>query len=127
MQVTGTEPAAREPRDRHERRSNCPVACSLDLLGDRWTLLIIRDLLLGKSRYSEFLASAEGIPTNILADRLRRLEQAGLISSSQYSGHSRRKAYALTEPGQSLGATIRALRDWGLTQFPGTRAPTTSS
>jgi len=123
MQATGEASPAREGRDRHDRRSNCPVACSLDVLGDRWTLLIIRDLLLGKSRYSEFLASAEGIPTNILADRLRRLEQAGLILGSQYSGHSRRRAYTLTESGRALGVTIRALRDWGLTQFPGTRAP----
>ena len=117
MQVTGTEQPQRA------RRSNCPVACTLDLLGDRWTLLIIRDLFQGKSRYSEFLVSAEGIPTNILADRLRRLEQAGLVSSSQYSGHSRRKAYTLTPAGKSLAPTMRALRDWGLGQFPGTRAP----
>ncbi len=121
---SGASAAVPNPvRDRHDRRSNCPVACSLDLLGDRWSLLIIRDLLHGKSRYSEFLASAEGIPTNILADRLRRLEQAGLISSSQYSGHSRRKAYALTDSGAALGAIVRALRDWGLSQFPNTRAP----
>jgi DNA-binding HxlR family transcriptional regulator len=123
MQVTGEAAPARAAPGRHARRSNCPVACSLDLLGDRWTLLLVRDLLQGKSRYSELLASAERIPTNILADRLRRLEQGGLISSSRYSGHSRRKAYALTDSGKALGATLRALRDWGLTQFPGTRAP----
>ena len=112
---------AGDPRER--RRSNCPVACSLDVLGDRWTLLIIRDLLRGKSRYSEFLASAEGIPTNILAERLRRLEDAGIISSSQYGTHSRRKAYALTQVGKDLAPALRALRDWGLTNFPGTQTP----
>jgi len=106
-----------------ERRSNCPVACSLDVLGDRWTLLVIRDLLQGKSRYGEFLASAEGIPTNILADRLKRLEEAGLISSSQYGTHSRRKAYTLTKKGEGLAPALRALRDWGLSQFPGTHVP----
>ena len=119
MQATGAE----QHQPQRARRSNCPVACSLDLLGDRWTLLVIRDLFQGKSRYSEFLASAEGIPTNILADRLRRLEQAGLISTSQYSGHSRRKAYTLTAAGKSLGPTLNALREWGLEQFPGTGAP----
>ena len=120
MQVSDTDS---RPRGRHQRRSTCPVACSLDLLGDRWTLLVVRDLLLGKSRYTDFLASAEGIPTNILADRLRRLEQAGLISSATYGGQTRRKAYQLTESGQALAPAMRALRDWGLKQFPGTAAP----
>src|SRR5438105_4349626 len=55
-------------------RSPCPVACTLDIIGDRWTLLLIRDLLAGKKRYGEFLASPERIPTNILAERLKRLE-----------------------------------------------------
>jgi len=63
---------------RHAQRSWCPVSCSLDVLGDRWTLLVIRDLLRGKSRYGDFLASAEGIPTNILADRLKRPVVAAL-------------------------------------------------
>ena len=104
-------------------RSTCPVACSLDLLGDRWTLLVIRDLLFGKTRYGEFLASAEGIPTNILAERLKRLELAGLISSTPYGRHSRRKDYRLTPAGEALRPIVTALRDWGLNQFPGTRAP----
>ena len=55
------------------RRSSCPVSCALDLLGDRWTLLVIRDLFRGFTRFGEFLASPERIPTNILADRLKRL------------------------------------------------------
>jgi DNA-binding HxlR family transcriptional regulator len=118
VQVTSSGSGAR-----HQRRSTCPVACSLDLLGDRWTLLVIRDLLLGKSRYAEFLASAERIPTNILADRLRRLEQAGLLSSTPYSPHARRKAYHLTDAGRALAPALRALRDWGLTYLPDTRAP----
>jgi DNA-binding HxlR family transcriptional regulator len=111
------------PRPRQQRRSNCPVACSLDLLGDRWTLLVVRDLMRGKSRFGEFLASAEGIPTNILADRLRRLEQAGIISSDTYGSHSRRRAYQLTEAGRALAPALGALRDWGLAHVPGTRAP----
>src|SRR5581483_2434864 len=68
-----------------ERRSNCPVACALDVVGDRWTLLLIRDLLLGKTRYGELAASSEHIPTNILADRLKKLERYGLITSRLYS------------------------------------------
>ena len=120
MQVN--QPAA-GARGRHPPRSRCPVACSLDLLGDRWSLLIIRDLLLGKTRYGEFLASAEGIPTNILADRLKRLEHADIISSAPYGHHSRRRDYRLTPAGEALAPVVRALRDWGLSQFPGTRAP----
>ena len=114
---------AARPNSRHQRRSACPVACSLDLLGDRWTLLLIRDLLRGKSRYGEFLAAGEGIPTNILAERLKRLEQAGVISSAPYGGHSRRKTYQLTEAGRALATAVRALRDWGLAHVPDTRAP----
>ena len=59
------------------RRSQCPVACSLDLIGDRWTLLVVRDLFPGKSRFGDFASSPEGIPSNILAERLKRLEAAG--------------------------------------------------
>ena len=103
------------------RRSACPIACSLDLIGDRWTLLLIRDLLQGKHRYGEFLASAEGIPTNILADRLRRLEQAGLVTAEQYGSHPRRKDYHLTEAGRALSPAVTALRDWGLAHIPETR------
>ena len=61
------------------RRSFCPVACTLDVLGDRWSLLVVRDLMRGKKRYAEFLESKEGIPTNILADRLKRLTVKGVI------------------------------------------------
>lgn len=122
MQVSDERAGAGHPR--RQPRSVCPVACSLDLLGDRWTLLIVRDLFQGKSRYGEFLTSAEGIPTNILAERLKRLEDAGVITSAPYGSHSRRKAYQLTESGRRLGPALQALRDWGLAQFPGTRAPT---
>ena len=80
MQVSMTVPA---------RRSLCPVACSLDILGDRWTLLVIRDLFAGKSRFGEFLASPEHIPTNILAERLKRLERAGLAAPTGTQQHGR--------------------------------------
>jgi DNA-binding HxlR family transcriptional regulator len=103
------------------RRSLCPVACSLDVIGDRWTLLVIRDLFSGKHRYGEFLTSPEGIPTNILAERLKRLESAGLVASVQYSEHPPRFEYELTERGRGLLPVLDALADWGLEQFPGTR------
>src|SRR5437660_11877853 len=112
MQVSMTVPAL---------RSLCPVACSLDILGDRWTLLVIRDLCAGKSRLGEFLASPEHIPTNILAERLKRLERAGLISSAPYSQHPVRVDYHLTERGHALAPVVDAIAVWGLAQFPGTR------
>ena len=71
-------------------RSVCPIASTLDLVGDKWSLLIVRDLLIGKSRYGEFLKSPEGITTNILADRLRRMERTGLIERDLYQQHPRR-------------------------------------
>jgi DNA-binding HxlR family transcriptional regulator len=102
------------------RRSLCPVACALDIVGDRWTLLIIRDLFGGKTRYGNFLASAEKIPTNILADRLKRLEREGLIARVPYSTRPPRMEYHLTLEGRELGRTVDALATWGLTHCPGT-------
>ncbi len=104
-----------------ELRSRCPVACSLDVLGDRWTLLVIRDLFAGMSRFGEFVASPEHIPTNILAERLKRLERAGLISTTPYNEHPLRVDYRLTERGQALAPVVDAIAVWGLAQFPGTR------
>src|SRR5262249_20247997 len=101
-------------------RSTCPVASTLDIVGDRWSLLIIRDLLGGKSRFGEFLASAEHIPSNILAERLRRLEQHGLISRTPYSQRPPRVEYHLTAAGRELGRTVDALAMWGLEHIPGT-------
>ncbi len=105
------------------RRSLCPVACSLDLVGDRWTLLIIRDLFAGKARFGEFASAPERIPTNILAERLKRLERAGLVESLQYSEHPPRYEYQLTQRGRDLEPVLDALAVWGLGQFPGTRRP----
>jgi DNA-binding HxlR family transcriptional regulator len=112
MQVTMTSPAL---------RSRCPVACSLDVLGDRWTLLVVRDLFAGKSRFGDFMTSPERIPTNILAERLKRLERAGLIVSTPYSQHPPRFDYHLTERGRALAPVVDAIALWGLEQFPGTR------
>lgn len=84
---------------------------------------MIRDLFAGKRRYGEFLSSSERIPTNILAERLKRLESAGLMSSVQYSEHPPRYEYELTERGRALRPVLDAVASWGLEQFPGTRRP----
>ena len=101
-------------------RSTCPVARTLDLVGDRWTLLVIRDLLGGKKRYGDLLTSDEHVPTNILAERLKRLERAGLLERVPYSEHPPRFEYRLTAEGRGLGRAVDALASWGLKHFPGT-------
>ncbi|WP_367872687.1 winged helix-turn-helix transcriptional regulator [Luteolibacter sp. Populi] len=104
------------------RRSSCPVACTLDLLGDRWSLLVIRDLFLGKQRFEEFLASPEGIATNILSVRLKSLARHGLIERTTDPEDGRRVLYQLTERGRSTREILMQLAHWGLSQFRGTRA-----
>src|SRR5438874_12486424 len=79
------------------RRSPCPVACSLDIFGDRWTLLVIRDLFFGRTRFKDFAASPEGIPTNILSERLERLLARGTITHIHAQDATKRVAYRLTE------------------------------
>ncbi len=94
-------------------RSACPVGRALDLIGDRWTLLIIRDMLVyGKRTYKEFQDSPEGIPTNTLAARLKLLEETGLIEKSLYQTNPARYEYALTARGRGLKPILIALRDW---------------
>jgi DNA-binding HxlR family transcriptional regulator len=103
------------------RRSTCAIANTLDLVGDRWSLLVIRDLLSGKRTFSELVASAERIPTNILADRLKRLEEAGVIVSAAYHEHPVRYAYSLSPKGLALGDVLLALVRWGKQYIPGTK------
>ncbi len=99
-------------------RSFCPIACALDELGDKWTLLIIRDLLLGKKRFQEFLASPEHIATNILADRLKKLESAGFITQQAYQQKPLRYQYDLTQKGKDLGPVLQAFVNWGKIYYP---------
>ena len=102
------------------RRSPCPVSCTLDLIGDRWTLLIIRDMMFfDKQRFEEFLDSPEGISTNILANRLKLLEESGLVEKQPYSNHSRRMNYQLTEEGKSLRPVLKVMAAWGLKHVDG--------
>ena len=101
-------------------RSPCTVACCLHQLGDKWTLLVVRDLLLGKTTYSEFQKSPEGIPTNILAERLKRLLAAGIIEKAQYQERPKRYAYHLTAKGNDLRRVLSSMIDWGNKYIPGT-------
>lgn len=103
-------------------RSACAVANSLDIVGDKWSLLVVRDLLHGKHTYGELANSPEGIPTNILAERLRRLEAAGVIVSTPYQQHPVRYSYTLTPKGSALGDVLLAFVRWGKQHIPGTVA-----
>ena len=102
-----------------DRRSPCPIACTLDLLGDRWTLLVVRDLFLGRSQFKEFAASPEKIATNILSDRLSRLVEAG-IAEHRLDGSSKRGSYRLTKKGESLRPLVEQIASWGLKHIDGT-------
>lgn len=125
MQVTHPSGKPKKTKPKTETRgfprSPCAVACTLDLVGDKWSLLVVRDLLRGHVTYGELQDSPEGIPTNILADRLRRLEEAGLIAKSAYQQHPVRYAYELTEKGKALGDVLLAFVRWGKEHIPGTR------
>lgn len=105
-----------------EKRSECPVACTLDLIGDRWTLLVIRDLFLGKRRFDEFRRSPEGIATNVLSERLARLENEGFVTRTHDPNDARRVIYELSERGRSLRPVMSAIVKWGLANVEGTRA-----
>jgi DNA-binding HxlR family transcriptional regulator len=109
-------------RPANARRSDCAIACALDLVGDKWSLLVIRDLLHGKSTYKELAGSAEGIPTNLLAERLARLEAAGVIRSKLYQERPPRYAYSLTDKGKALGDVLLAYVRWGSKYIAGTRS-----
>ncbi|KIO48619.1 hypothetical protein SQ11_10950 [Nitrosospira sp. NpAV] len=95
-------------------RSLCPVSCALDILGDKWTLLVLRDIIFMRKRYfREFLVSSEKIASNILSDRLKKLEAADIILRRQDPHNERRIIYAVTEKGLDLIPTILELLRWG--------------
>jgi|694.fasta_scaffold101690_1 DNA-binding HxlR family transcriptional regulator len=108
--------------ERTKRRSICPVACALDIFGDKWTLLLIRDMAGGKTLFKEFSASPERIATNILADRLERLVASGLAESFQPLHGAGRGGYRLTSKGRSLLPVLSTIADWGLAHISGTEA-----
>ncbi len=102
-------------------RSCCPITNGLDIFGDKWTLLIIRDLVLGKRRYQDFISSAEKIASNILADRLKKLEAAGLVRRQAYQQKPARYEYCLTEKGESLWPVLAAIISWSQEHYSGTQ------
>ena len=104
-------------------RSGCPIASTLDLVGDKWSLVIIRSMVMGATSYSEFLAMPEKIATNILAERLRRLEAVGLIIQDQPRQGSHRGSYKLTSRGAGLIPAIQALARWGEENIAGRWTP----
>jgi DNA-binding HxlR family transcriptional regulator len=92
----------------------CPVARSLDIIGERWTLLVLRDLMLhGPRRFQDFQQSLRGVSPNTLSARLKTLEDAGVIERRFYDQHPPRAEYVLTEKGAALRPVLRALREWG--------------
>jgi DNA-binding HxlR family transcriptional regulator len=96
-----------------KRRSGCPLNASVETLGDRWSLLIIRDMMLrGFRYYKDFLESYEGIATNILADRLRKLEAYGIIAAEQDPSDGRKLIYALTAKGIDLAPVLTEMVLW---------------
>jgi len=100
-------------------RSGCPINLALEVIGDRWSLLVLRDLLLnGKSRYQEFLSSREKISTNILADRLTRLEEKGVISKRDDPENGRQYLYAPTKRGLDLLPVLVELARWSCNYDP---------
>lgn len=106
------------------KRSVCPIANALDLIGDKWTLLVVRDLLfLGKRQYRELIQSPERIPSNILAERLKRLEQAGLVTRKPYQSRPVRHEYRLTPKGADLFPVLREMVRWANRHVPGAAKP----
>ena len=97
----------------HKPRSGCPIATTLDIVGDRWTLVLIRDLLNGKRRFSEFLDSPERITTNILTDRLARMERIELVTRMPYQVRPLRFQYSLTRKGEALLPVLQQICRWG--------------
>src|SRR6202789_1185204 len=108
---------------RNEMRSGCPINLTLEMLGDRWSLIIVRDIMFGNRRhYGDLLKrSEEGIASNILADRLERLLQLGLLSRAQDPTHNQKAIYSLTEPSIELVPLLAHMGAWGRRHTPATR------
>lgn len=105
------------------RRSPCPIATALDILGDKWTLIVLRDLFMGKRQYGAFLESPERIPTNILADRLKRLEAEGILEKRPYRERPLRHEYLMTEKGKRLLPVLQELCRWTNRFYPESWVP----
>ena len=107
-----------------KQRSDCPISSALDIFGDKWSLLVMRDLLFrNKLHYRDLLASEEGIATNILADRLAKLEQAGLIEKTDDGRRSGKQVYSATAKGADLIPLLLQMMLWSAEHNPQTAAP----
>jgi DNA-binding HxlR family transcriptional regulator len=109
--------------DRKTYAQYCGVAVALDILGERWTVLVVRELLLGPARYSDLKARLGGIGTDLLAARLRRLEDEGLVTRNAVPAPGAGEAYELTDAGRTLTPVVRALSTWGRTRLPDPAIP----
>lgn len=108
----------------HQRRSDCPINFALEVFGDPWSLLIIRDIVyFGKKTYGEFLASEEGMATNILASRLAHLEEQGILVKKSCVQDKRKEEYTLTEKGLDLIPLLVEMANWSADHDPHTGAP----
>jgi DNA-binding HxlR family transcriptional regulator len=97
----------------------CPIARTLDVIGERWTMLILRDLMLeGPRKFHELERAFRGASPNTLSARLKSLEEAGLITRRFYEQHPPRAEYLLTDKGETLRPVLAALRDWGMRRLP---------
>jgi DNA-binding HxlR family transcriptional regulator len=104
---------------RDDRRSGCPINLTLEVVGDTWSLLIIRDMIFGNRRhFRELLRSEEAIASNILADRLRRLVEAGIITKAEDPTHRQKALYSLTEQGIALLPVLAQMAAWGRKYLP---------
>jgi DNA-binding HxlR family transcriptional regulator len=111
-------------KHKQQRRSDCPINFALETFGDMWSLLIIRDIVyFGKKTYGDFLASDEGIATNILASRLLHLEQKGILIKKPYTPDKRKEVYLLTEKGLDLIPILLEMAGWSAQNDPQTSAP----
>jgi DNA-binding HxlR family transcriptional regulator len=111
-------------RMRHDHRSTCPISTALEVVGDRWTLLVIRDLMFaGKRHFRQLLQSEEGISSNILADRLNMLVQQELVRREGDPSHAQKAIYSLTGKGLELLPVVIALSAWAQKHHPETRRP----
>lgn len=105
-------------------RSTCPISTGLEVFGDRWTLLVIRDLMFaGKRHFREFLQSEEGISNSVLADRLNGLVEDGLVTRTDDPSHAQKAIYSLTAKGLDLLPVIVSMSAWVQEYYPGTRRP----
>lgn len=109
---------------RTDQRSTCPISTALEIIGDRWTLLVVRDLMFaGKRHFREFLQSEEAIASNVLASRLATLVENGIVTREGDPSHAQKAIYSLTEKGLELLPVVVAMSAWTQKHHPDTRRP----